>query len=461
MNIPTLFLLHCLWCLPFCHIYDSLIQLLERHQSHLNQQQQILTCQVCLELMHKPYALTPCGHVTCYGCLVRWFTSDPHAQEPLPNERQENENEDTSGDDLTALLNSAIARQGKFVRRRKTCPVCRGVVHDRPVEMWDIKKMVVALVKSHLVDLPLHPGSMVGEENSNGHRRADGNNRPNDPWRNVFKPGGLQQGRRRLFRPPAPGYENDENVREHFGWYDNEDGGVYRCIDCFHEIWGGECSGCRREYIGHQFAEDDEEEDEDGDVDVFVDFWLGDREDEDDYPEDDGFIVPDEGAPHFMGEWNVGGRDTDVEGDTDVESSDGLIDEEASMLRRMYDTESDGEGGRDLWRANLRSDSEGSGTSLDLSEGEEGITTRRRNEDLATSFHDGLDIIVDIETGLRRSTRRRAVRPYVESEAYDSDDSEDIPRLRPVARTLESSRRSERLRSRRTVDSAEDDDSDS
>jgi hypothetical protein len=36
------------------------------------------------------------------------------------------------------------------------------------------------------------------------------------------------------------------------GMYDAEDGGIYRCLDCMHEIWDGVCSSCGRVYSGHE-----------------------------------------------------------------------------------------------------------------------------------------------------------------------------------------------------------------
>ncbi|KAF8500152.1 hypothetical protein F5888DRAFT_1679523 [Russula emetica] len=72
-----------------------------------------LVCQICLDLLHKPFALSPCGHVSCYRCLVNWFNVD---QQP---------------DGL----------EGGSVFRKKTCPHCRAVVHGRPVEAWNVKDM--------------------------------------------------------------------------------------------------------------------------------------------------------------------------------------------------------------------------------------------------------------------------------------------------------------------------------
>jgi hypothetical protein len=62
------------------------------------------------------------------------------------------------------------------------------------------------------------------------------------------------------------------------GMYDAEDGGIYRCLDCMHEIWEGVCSGCHRIYHGHGHDHGidlvdaldilDQEDDDDVEVDV-------------------------------------------------------------------------------------------------------------------------------------------------------------------------------------------------
>lgn len=40
---------------------------------------------------------------------------------------------------------------------------------------------------------------------------------------------------------------------------DMEDGGIYRCFDCMHEIWDGVCTSCGRLYPGHQPNPDDDD----------------------------------------------------------------------------------------------------------------------------------------------------------------------------------------------------------
>lgn len=73
-----------------------------------------------------------------------------------------------------------------------------------------------------------------------------------DPWQNIF-------------RKPITDYFRggdlprlDDVPIEDIGMYDAEDGGIYRCLDCMHEIWDGICSGCRRLYPGHDDFDEDE-----------------------------------------------------------------------------------------------------------------------------------------------------------------------------------------------------------
>ncbi|TFK75665.1 hypothetical protein BDN72DRAFT_831994 [Pluteus cervinus] len=197
---------------------------LEQHQNLLQSLQQSLTCQICLDLLHKPFALAPCGHVTCYNCLVRWFTSPPDEGAP-PARHQQN-----------------------HIYRRKTCPVCRTVVIERPVEVWGIKSMVSTLARSGLAVLPegvepIQTGSAPAA-NATGPRN-------DDPWHNIFRAAHRLRG----IAPPIAAPQNAEgggNNLEDLGMYDAEDGGIYRCLDCMHEIWDGVCSSCNRPYPGHQ-----------------------------------------------------------------------------------------------------------------------------------------------------------------------------------------------------------------
>jgi len=170
-----------------------------------------LVCQICLDLLHKPFALTPCGHVSCYSCLINWFNAD----------RQPDELE------------------GDNVFRKKTCPQCRAVVRGRPVEAWNVKDMVAAVVKSGLtLDFP-PPAVVDSNEAAEPPLR--------DPWANLFPS-----------LPLRTGLSPTGGSPDAFGMFDAEDQ-VYRCLDCMHEIWGRSCSHCGRQYDGHNVDPSDDE----------------------------------------------------------------------------------------------------------------------------------------------------------------------------------------------------------
>lgn len=192
-------------------------------------------------------------------CLLRWFTS-------VQGDGNANANPVTEPDDVTRLLNSQPAVRGVFLRNRKTCPLCRAAIVERPAEIWSIKSMVANVIKSKLVELPSVPPPSATETPS-GDGAGARMNHQNDPWRNVFpKPrsGGFHHHQHQFYPPPPENNEAGEggwNV-EDMGMYDAEDGGIYRCLECMHEIWGGVCTNCDREYPGHARFDDD---DDDGD----------------------------------------------------------------------------------------------------------------------------------------------------------------------------------------------------
>ncbi|KAG6841053.1 hypothetical protein C0991_002263 [Blastosporella zonata] len=214
---------------------QRLARLLRQHQTHLTQVHQALTCQICLDLLHKPFALAPCGHIVCYPCLVRWFTGGPDGPNGLE--------EDIPG-----------APGASHQHKKKNCPICRTHVTERPVEVWGVKSMVAGLARSGLVELPA-PAPEAAEAEVSA-------STSDDPWRNIFH----RANRRSFFdifepRPPRPPREGGEGQGlEEMGMYDADDGGIYRCIDCMHEIWRGVCTRCQRTYPGHQHDEDDEDD---------------------------------------------------------------------------------------------------------------------------------------------------------------------------------------------------------
>lgn len=187
---------------------------LHDHKTLLSSLVSSLVCQICLDLLHKPFALSPCGHISCYRCLVNWFNVD---QPP---------------DGL----------EGGSVFRKKTCPHCRAVVHGRPIEAWNVKDMVATVVRSRLGQDFHHSGDVNFREAT----PTISETLQQDPWVNIFPPA--------LLRPAIPPVEGSPDV---LGMYDAEDQ-VYRCLDCAHEIWGGSCSQCGRHYSGHDADASDE-----------------------------------------------------------------------------------------------------------------------------------------------------------------------------------------------------------
>lgn len=354
--------------------------------------------------MHRPYALAPCGHVTCYGCLVRWFTALQNQNEAIDGgQQQEAEGEAaTYGDDVGQILNSAAARRGTFVRRRKTCPICRAAVSARPVEMWEIKNMVSALLRSHLLDLSQGPSARDNQG-------ANVNGNHNDPWRNIFR-----------CLPAQPGLPanaiNQEEDRNQLGFLDAEDG-IYRCTDCYYEIWGGICSGCERAYAGHLHL--DEEDDDDEAIPSDLDFWpIGGGWDGP--PEDDEISVGDD-VPDYDDIWLEPEEDGEEAGDylEDIdEALDRLADEyeaevhAASLFERetgIYRYVDDGDEEDDY------------GTSGNDIEPDSDDQEDNNSEDPQENFATESESEPDLPTNhgllqVRRSTARRVL--------LDSDDDE-------------------------------------
>ncbi|KAJ7764546.1 hypothetical protein DFH07DRAFT_811611 [Mycena maculata] len=280
--------------------------LVKKHETTLTQLNQSLTCQVCLDLLHKPYALAPCGHVACYSCLVAWFTSEPEENFGLP--------------------------------RKKTCPHCRATIKERPVEVWSIKDMVAALVKSGLVNGlsagPAPPPVLPGPPQPAGAAT------PPDPWHNIFR---YPHRHPRIHPPPVNGGEPPSV--EDMGMLDMEDGGVYRCLDCMHEIWDGVCTACQRVYPGHHhegFEEGEMFDDSDGEDPIF---WPP-------FPHMHPAADYDGPIPLPNQWWAREDSDSDVERST-IDAEDGydsFIDDDddgaprAAAIIEINDSDSDGHG---------------------------------------------------------------------------------------------------------------------
>lgn len=151
--------------------------------------------------------------------------------------------------------------------------------------------MVGGLSRSLLVELPV-PAPAPTPPTAGAHA----GNPTNDPWNNVFPsvrntrndddyeyPGidyfmeermtlaasvrgamaeAERRGRAAAAVPAAAPGEHPADPND-MGMRDMQDGGIYRCWDCMHELWGRICSGCGRVYTGHQPEDEDEDNSDD------------------------------------------------------------------------------------------------------------------------------------------------------------------------------------------------------
>ncbi|KAF8635618.1 hypothetical protein AX15_000257 [Amanita polypyramis BW_CC] len=230
---------------------ESQSQLLKKYQTHLTSVQQSLTCQICLDLLYRPFALAPCGHVSCYDCLVRWFTA-PGAGEDAANNQNADEDRPAGG-----------VVTGDHIHKRKTCPICRARVFERPVEVWGMKDMVNGLARSNLIGVVPSANADEASSPNNGRNAQSSENTASDPWHKIFRFTRHVYGNHQ-FIPfwPDQTFERVNGPLEDVGMYDVEDH-VHRCLDCMHEIWGGRCSHCDRVYSGHPEVGDEEDDEED------------------------------------------------------------------------------------------------------------------------------------------------------------------------------------------------------
>jgi len=171
-----------------------------------------LTCQICVDLMYKPFTLAPCGHIACYSCLVGWFKSNVAEDELGP----------------------------QSIHRKKTCPHCRSTVRDRPIENFTIKEMVNSLVNSGVLE------DVQGDATDTSAAPAASA----DPWAGIFPKHPVWENN--LDGLPFPifgeGEDDDDGYEEgDMGAYDEEDD-VYRCRGCMNEVVNGFCTLCERQY---------------------------------------------------------------------------------------------------------------------------------------------------------------------------------------------------------------------
>jgi hypothetical protein len=253
---------------------ETLTAKLEAHRSLNSTLLPSLICNICLYLMHRPFALSPCGHVACFSCLVNWFTSD------APGQQQNNaeqvavnfDNPSQNNDPPVAQANAnevAIAAPAPappiavppfpVPRRKKTCPQCRAIVRSRPIEVWLIKDMVGNVVRSGLAD----PDSIPPDLRNPPTAKTPTPARNDEEWKDIFPTNANQQDLEHIF------------LTESLGIRDEEDGGVYRCVNCMHEIVDGECCECGRIYPGYHQGFGWEDNSDEDDMDDDLGFMMG------------------------------------------------------------------------------------------------------------------------------------------------------------------------------------------
>ncbi|KAG5638571.1 hypothetical protein H0H81_011917 [Sphagnurus paluster] len=112
-----------------------------------------IQCQICMDTLHKPHALSLCGHILCLLCLQEWFRKAP-----------------PSADD-SYMNQSAQDDPNYILMRPKSCPCCRAVVPRRPVPVFVVKAVAAALVQ--------YKSGLNSPEVEN----AD---EDEDPWKGLF-----------------------------------------------------------------------------------------------------------------------------------------------------------------------------------------------------------------------------------------------------------------------------------
>ncbi|KAL0580443.1 hypothetical protein V5O48_001596 [Marasmius crinis-equi] len=100
-----------------------------KHDELVSSLETTFQCQICMDLLSKPFALSPCGHVLCVTCLQDWFRKAPLSVDDMDIDPEDAE-------DPEYLLT-----------RQKTCPCCRAIITRRPAPVFLIKNAVEAVKK--------------------------------------------------------------------------------------------------------------------------------------------------------------------------------------------------------------------------------------------------------------------------------------------------------------------------
>ncbi|KAL0070598.1 hypothetical protein AAF712_002439 [Marasmius tenuissimus] len=134
-----------------------------KHDELMSSLETTFQCQICMDLLTKPFALSPCGHVLCVSCLQDWFHKAPPSTDDMDMDPEDAE-------DPEYLL-----------YRQKSCPCCRAIITRRPAPVFLIKNAVEAVKKvraSADTAVQRSESPLIGEE---------------DPWEGLFPEEGGNQ----------------------------------------------------------------------------------------------------------------------------------------------------------------------------------------------------------------------------------------------------------------------------
>ncbi|KAH8832843.1 hypothetical protein DL96DRAFT_1704894 [Flagelloscypha sp. PMI_526] len=121
-----------------------------------------ILCQICMDLLLKPYVLSPCGHCYCVDCLSSWFR-----QAPVP---------DIDLNDTEMTPEQLQEDPSYIMHRQKTCPTCRAIVSRRPEPVFVVKSIAAAIAKAR-AQKQLSSTLPLSDEPST-----------DDPWKDLFPP---------------------------------------------------------------------------------------------------------------------------------------------------------------------------------------------------------------------------------------------------------------------------------
>ncbi|KAK1220415.1 hypothetical protein PQX77_016796 [Marasmius sp. AFHP31] len=133
-----------------------------KHDELMSSLEATFQCQICVDLLSKPFALSPCGHVLCVSCLQGWFRKAPPSTDDMDMDPEDAE-------DPEYLL-----------YRQKSCPCCRAIITRRPAPVFLIKDAVDAVKKVKVsadTTTQRSESPLIGDE---------------DPWEGLFPEEGNQ-----------------------------------------------------------------------------------------------------------------------------------------------------------------------------------------------------------------------------------------------------------------------------